>query len=290
MASYFIIGGDGKEYGPVSETELRGWIAENRVASQTKVRTEGTTEWRALADLPEMAGALKRTAPPSPIGAVAARPANGKGSALAIGSLVLGILGLFTCGATALFGLILGIIALVRISRSQGELRGHGTAVAGVVVSGIFLLLVPIFAAMLLPALAAAKQKAMQINCINNEKQLALAVIVYSNDHTNHLPSAATWCDAIKSTVGSDRVFKCPAAKADDRCDYAFNAKLDGLAQEKVDPQTVLIFEADGGWNAHGGADLLVTRHRRSMSVVAFADGHVEAVPEARLASLRWNP
>ena len=56
---YTIIGGDQKEYGPVTEEQLRLWIAEGRVNAQTTVRTEGTTEWRPLADLPEFAESVR---------------------------------------------------------------------------------------------------------------------------------------------------------------------------------------------------------------------------------------
>ena len=48
-------------------------------------------------------------------------------------SLVLGCLGLFTCGVTSLVGLVVGIIALVRINKSNGQLGGRGLALAGAV-------------------------------------------------------------------------------------------------------------------------------------------------------------
>jgi len=51
---YKIIGGDGKEYGPVDAAQLRQWQAEGRVNAQTRVQAEGQTEWRALADFPDL--------------------------------------------------------------------------------------------------------------------------------------------------------------------------------------------------------------------------------------------
>ncbi len=51
---YRIIGGDGKEYGPVSADQMRQWVAEGRVNSQTRVQAEGQTEWRTFADFPEL--------------------------------------------------------------------------------------------------------------------------------------------------------------------------------------------------------------------------------------------
>ncbi|HXI70734.1 MAG TPA: DUF4190 domain-containing protein [Verrucomicrobiae bacterium] len=293
MATYTIIGGDQKEYGPIPETQLRQWIADGRANAQSKVRVEGATEWKLLSDLPEFQDVLQSSVlPPISAAVPAAPPATSeKTSGLAVTSLVLGILGMFTCGLTALFGLILGIIAMVRVKNSGGKLSGNGLALAGIIVSAIFLFMIPIFAAMLLPALAAAKQKAQTINCVNNEKQLALAVRIYSGDNGNHFPPAATWCDAINSAVGSSKVFQCPAATSGARCDYAYNVKLDGLEESKVDPNTVMIFEADAGWNANGGSELMPGRARHSRTfVVAFADGSVRQLRENQLSTLRWDP
>ncbi len=294
MATYTIIGGDGKEYGPVSGEDLRKWIADGRANARTQVRGEGATEWKSLPEFPELAAVLKGAVPPplSPAAPVAASAAPPQMSGMAVTSLVLGILGIFTCGITALAGLILGIVAMVRVKNSGGRLGGGGLALAGTIVSGIFLVMLPILAAMLLPALASAKSKAQEINCMNNEKQLALAVLIYSNDNTNRMPPAAKWCDAIKPSVGSDMIFRCVAADPSSRCDYAFNSKLDGLELGKANPQTVMIFESDTGWNANGGSELLPAkaRHLRKFYVVAFVDGHVEAVTQSRLNTLRWDP
>ncbi|MGA9776777.1 MAG: DUF4190 domain-containing protein [Limisphaerales bacterium] len=288
MANYKIIGSDLKQYGPVSAEDLRKWIADGRLNAQTKVQIEGTDEWKLLAEVPELEEALRNRVPPLPTAAPAV-PA--KTSGLAVTSLVLGVLGVFTCGITALFGLIFGIIALVKVSNSRGALRGGGIALAGVIVSGIFLFMIPFYAAMLLPALSAAKQKAQAINCVNNEKQLALAVKIYSDDHNGQLPPAATWCDAIKTSVGSEQVFKCPAANSSSRCDYAFNARLDGLDASKVAPNTVMIFESDGDWNANGGPEKMIGKPRHArVFVVACTDGSVQQLREAQLGALRWDP
>jgi prepilin-type processing-associated H-X9-DG protein len=285
MANYIIIGGDQKQYGPIAEAQLRQWIADGRAAAQSKVQIEGATEWKVLSDLPEFSDVLKSSAPPPLPAAVP------KTSGMAVTSLVLGILGMFTCGLTALFGLVFGIIALVKVKNSKGATGGRGIALAGVIVSAVFLFMIPIFAAILLPALAAAKQKAQEIGCVNNEKQLALAVRIYSGDNANHFPPAATWSDTINTAVGSEKVFKCPAASSGSRCDYAFNAKLDGLEEGKVNPRTVMIFEADAGWNANGGPELMIGKPRHArMFVVAFADGSVQQLRESQLNTLRWDP
>jgi hypothetical protein len=297
MATYTIIGHDQKQYGSVTEGQLRQWIADGRVNAQTRVQAEGATEWKSLSEIPEFAAALISSAPPPLSSAMptTATAAPQKMSGMAVTSLVLGILGIVTCGITVLLsapiGLILGAIAMNKIGKSQGQLRGKGLALAGIITSGVAFLLIPIFAAMMLPALAAAKQKAQEINCVNNEKQLGLAMMIYSGDNKDKFPPAATWCDAIKTYAGSEKVFKCPAANSSSRCDYAFNAKLDGMDKSKINPQTVMIFESDGGWNADGGSELMIGKPRHArMFVVALADGSVQQVREAQLNTLRWDP
>jgi prepilin-type N-terminal cleavage/methylation domain-containing protein/prepilin-type processing-associated H-X9-DG protein len=51
----------------------------------------------------------------------------------------------------------------------------------------VVIAIIAILAALLLPALGAAKQKAMGISCLNNTKQLALAWITYAGDFNDRL-------------------------------------------------------------------------------------------------------
>jgi prepilin-type processing-associated H-X9-DG protein len=170
-------------------------------------------------------------------------------------------------------------------------LSGQGLAIAGICVSGFMLFFsIPVMAALTLPALARAKQKAQAINCVNNLKQLGLGVKLYALNNKDQFPPAATWCDAIQGGVGSPKVFQCPADPGL-RCAYAFNAKLDGKKENEIDPQTVLLFESDAGWNGSGGPGALKPHQHSSRSVnVALADGSVQSIPRAQLSTLRWDP
>lgn len=285
---YKIIGADGKEYGPVSKEQLRQWLREGRVNSQTQIQPEGAPDWQRLGALAEFAAELTPAATTPLPGATTAGPA--KTSGMAITSLVLGILGLFSCGITALFGLVLGIVALIKIKNSQGRLSGNGLAIAGIVVSGVFLLMLPIYAAMLLPALAKAKERAQTITCVNNVKQLGLAVRMYAGDNNDQFPSAAKWCDAIQTYVQSPKPFQC-ASDPSLRCAFAYNRKLDGLKVQDIDPQAVVFFESSSGWNAAGGRELFSAhKHSRTRIVVGLADGSVQQLPRSQLETLRWDP
>lgn len=92
---YKIIGGDGKEYGPVTLDQVKQWIAEGRCNAQTRVCEEGSTEWKPLAQFPELAVALP-LAPPPPTQGAAVVPPSERVRGPAIFLVVLAILDLVT--------------------------------------------------------------------------------------------------------------------------------------------------------------------------------------------------
>jgi hypothetical protein len=63
---YTIIGGDGKEYGPITEADLRKWISEGRLNAQSLAKAESDAEFRTLATFPEFAAVLGTAAPTIP--------------------------------------------------------------------------------------------------------------------------------------------------------------------------------------------------------------------------------
>ena len=91
-------------------------------------------------------------------------PIGGSTSGLAVSSFVLGMLSLLLTCFTGIVGAVLGIVALVKINSSGGQLKGRGFAIAGLVLSaimsavGFFALLI----ALLLPALQAARDAARE--------------------------------------------------------------------------------------------------------------------------------
>lgn len=58
MANYTVIGGDQKQYGPVTDQQLREWIRDGRVNARSQAIAEGDVEWRPLSAFPEFADLL----------------------------------------------------------------------------------------------------------------------------------------------------------------------------------------------------------------------------------------
>ncbi len=65
---FIIIGGDGKEYGPVTTEQVQSWIAGGRANLETQAKRVGEEQWRRLGDFPEFNGAGAPIPPVAPGG------------------------------------------------------------------------------------------------------------------------------------------------------------------------------------------------------------------------------
>ncbi len=96
MSQYKIIGGDGKEYGPISFDQVQNWIREGRANTQTMIRTDTNPKWIPLGQCPEFASMVGG---PPVINPNINQPIAGHGMAMphnpnAKSKLVAGILGI----------------------------------------------------------------------------------------------------------------------------------------------------------------------------------------------------
>jgi len=77
----------------------------------------------------------------------------------------------------------------------NGRAPVHSAAAFTLVELLVVIAVIAVLAALLLPALGKAKQKAFEISCLNNLKQLQTAYVLYLGDHGDALPPNKSWFD-----------------------------------------------------------------------------------------------
>jgi uncharacterized protein DUF1559/uncharacterized protein DUF4190 len=160
-------------------------------------------------------------------------PATTSGKATA--SLVLGLFSFCIPVLLSIPALILGIMSLSDISRSQERLKGRGLAITGIVFSALSIIVSPVLIviALLLPAVQKVREAANRAKSQNNLKQLALAYHNYASSYRDQLPTTISdqnntpllsWRVNLLPYVEEDRLYR--QFKLDEAWDSASNRPL----------------------------------------------------------------
>jgi prepilin-type N-terminal cleavage/methylation domain-containing protein/prepilin-type processing-associated H-X9-DG protein len=126
----------------------------------------------------------------------------------------------------------------------------------------VVIAIIAILAAMLLPALSRARQKSKQTACINNMRQIGLALTMYPADYSGYYPNCLdpvdnyyVWQRWLLAYMGNNRnAFFCPAALLQSAWDTNLNKTLSGpsgnlvIVNGKIDYYAILT----GGPNSMG--------------------------------------
>ncbi|HTI71101.1 MAG TPA: DUF4190 domain-containing protein [Candidatus Limnocylindria bacterium] len=154
-------------------------------------------------------GSLLRGLPEGAAPAAGLPVGSGTSDTLAVTSLVLGI-ATFVCGCVAgIPAVICGHMARQRVRKDPARYGGAGMALAGLILGYFFMFVwVPIGAGMLLPALAKAKERAQRVACVNNLKNIGLAVRIWSTDHGDKMPVGFL---QITNELTSPKILICPS-------------------------------------------------------------------------------
>jgi prepilin-type N-terminal cleavage/methylation domain-containing protein/prepilin-type processing-associated H-X9-DG protein len=143
----------------------------------------------------------------------------------------------------------------------------------------VVIAIIALLAAILFPVFAKAREKARQTTCINNQRQLATALLLYAQDHEEVLATSETvWGDA-----ALDRgVLVCPTAGKKVRNGYVYNSFAAGRALGDLATPTAMMLTTDGVAAGSGTLKNIFYRpadidwRHTKKTIASFVDGHVE--------------
>ena len=147
---FFMVGGDGREYGPFTSGQLREWIAQRRADAQTRIRRADGKDWAPMSAWPEFAAAFepprKETSTPAPPPLSASEADKlageiiGRGISISVSDCFSRSWKLYTNN----FGILTGTtLVFLLIMSTLNSLAGIGTIIAvalnGVLTAGLCL-------------------------------------------------------------------------------------------------------------------------------------------------------
>ena len=109
------------------------------------------------------------------------------------------------------------IIASDAMKKVISPRKGKSSAARGFTLMELLVVIgiIAILAGLLMPAISKAKQKASRTKCMNNMRQLNLALGMYADDNEGQYPARKrkpnTWVKALKPFYKDEGVLRCPA-------------------------------------------------------------------------------
>jgi len=190
----------------------------------------------------------------------------------------------------------------------------------------VVIAIIAILAAILFPVFARARAKARQVSCLSNQKQVALACIMYSQDHDELLPlwgwayiadpdpeddeddGVYTWDTVILPYTKNRQIFVCPGNTSQRGArSYAIPRYVSGQMLDAMPNPVATVISFDkgtqpvGAWGdaagenfyqTHGctGYDLDKTLWHNNGKNFSFCDGHAKWSADGQGPFAAYNP
>ncbi len=169
---------------------------------------------------------------------------------------------------------------------SEGTRRAGFTLIELLVVIAI----IAILAAILFPVFAKAREKARQNSCLNNQRQIALAIQMYVQDHDETYldPDDTVAWSSLLAAYNEPTIYDCPTKTGKGKNtapEYGMNAYFFGTAAgDNTRPSDTimladLVLDLTNANYSISDPDVQIDLRHSTGTVLAFADGHVQAVP-----------
>jgi prepilin-type N-terminal cleavage/methylation domain-containing protein/prepilin-type processing-associated H-X9-DG protein len=147
----------------------------------------------------------------------------------------------------------------------------------------VVIAIIALLAAILFPVFAKAREKARQTSCLNNQRQIAVAILMYAQDHDEDLPdSSDVWVQ-----LNIDRnILMCPTKGKKVANAYGYNNALSSRALGEIALPASCLLSADSDQVGSTSSTSMIFsniiyhcndiayRHSNT-AVMSFLDGHV---------------
>ncbi|HOF87955.1 MAG TPA: prepilin-type N-terminal cleavage/methylation domain-containing protein [Armatimonadota bacterium] len=155
----------------------------------------------------------------------------------------------------------------------------------------VVIAIIAILAAILFPVFAKAREKANQTTCLNSQRQIAVAILMYVQDHEETFmsePASGAWSAALHD-YNEPSLYDCPSqtGKGTNHApEYGFNSKLYTRALGDIERPAVTILTMDiksrktpGSYAFQYFDDTEVAARHNNGVVLSCLDGHVAHEP-----------
>ena len=108
----------------------------------------------------------------------------------------------------------------------------------------VVIAIIVILAGILFPVISKARDKARMATCLSNQRQLSIAMVMYTQEHDERMPVASEFWKEVKLGPG---ITQCPT-QGPDVNGYVFNIYLSGVSLGKVVRPDLTMVTVDGKW------------------------------------------